>query len=60
MSISTWPPSPDLLPRPRRHRQPRPAAPVIRWRPSQAPARCQPEDEPLGQWASEVALGPQV
>ncbi len=54
MTISTWPPSPDLLPRPRLHRRPRPAAPV-RWRPIEV--QPPPEDEQLGQWASEVALG---
>ena len=51
--ITTWPP-PDLLPRPRLHRPPRPAAP-IRWRPVEVPAP--PEDEQLAAWASEVALG---
>lgn len=52
MNISTWPP-PGLLPSPRRQHRPMPA--VTRWRPVEPPAP--PEDEQLGQWASEVALG---
>ncbi len=53
MTVDRWPPSPELLPRPRR--QHRPVPPVTRWKPIEVPPP--PEDEQLGQWASEVALG---
>ena len=49
--ITTWPP-PDLLPRPRLHHHPRPAAP-IRWRPIEVPVP--PELEQLAAIASELA-----
>ena len=56
LTIDLWPP-PDLLPRPRLHRHPRPAAP-IRWRPVEVPAP--PELDQLAAIASELARSPLV